>query len=333
MPADSLVPSDSPTARPQAAPLSTSRMRRKVILDVDPGVSDALAVCLAALSPNLDLVAVTATGGNVAPNQATHNVEAVVAQLDPPHWPRLGAADPDQPLRTDNRPLWGVDGLCGAPLRCAELHNQHSSTKVISEEVRKAPGEVTIIAGGPLSNLAAIFQMEPDLPMQVGHLVIVGGTLDGPGDVTAAAEFNMYCAADEARVVFNSPTTKTLLPLDVTTQASLTFDLLNHLPGEETNAGTLLHGLLPGAFQSYRRQLGLEGIYVPEAIAVAAALHPELMVTEPYACDVETGGSLTHGATVIDRRPRQHEQPNMDVAIDLDATGAVDCILRILEKG
>lgn len=323
--------STPPAPRPQPQKVGLAPRPRKIILDVDPGIGDALAVCLAIESPELEVVAITATGGNVGPAQATRNVESLIAHLDPPHWPRLGAADDDQPLRADNRRLWGDDGFCGADLRCAELHNQHASTKVLAEELRAAPGEVTIVAGGPLNNLAAVFQMEPDLAMQVGHLIIVGGAMEAPGDVTAAAEFNLYCAAEAAQFVFNSPATKTLLPLDVTTQASLTFDLLNHLPSEATQAGQLLRTLLPGAFQAYRQHLGLEGIYVPEAIGVVAALHPELLVTEAYHCEVETQGQLTHGATVIDRRSHAVEQANMDVAIDLDAAGAVDCILRGLE--
>ena len=325
--------SDAPVPQTQPHGSLAPRRPRKVILDVDPGVSDALAVCLAVLSPELDVVAVTATGGNVDSHQASRNVEAIVAYLDPPHWPRLGAADDDQPLRAHNAELWGDDGFCGAPVKHAELHNQHASTKVLAEEIRSASGEVTVIAGGPLSNLAAVFQIEPDLAMQVGHLIIVGGTLDGPGDVTAAAEFNMYCAADAARLVFNSPATMTLLPLDVTTQASLTFDFLNRLPKESTGSGRLLHAILSGAFQAYRQQLGLEGIYAPEAIAVTAALHPELLVTERFPCDVETGGSITHGATVIDRRSHTVDRPNIDVAVDIDAAGAVDCILRCMEGG
>ena len=89
-------------------------MARKVILDVDPGVGDALAICLALTQPELEVVAVTATGGNVAPRQASRNVQAIIEHLDPPRWPRIGFADEDQPLRTDGRELWGVDGLCGA---------------------------------------------------------------------------------------------------------------------------------------------------------------------------------------------------------------------------
>jgi inosine-uridine nucleoside N-ribohydrolase len=303
-------------------------MPRKIILDVDPGVADALAVCLALGHPELEVVAVTATGGTVAPRQASRNVQAIIEHLDPPRWPRIGFADEQQPLRTDGRELWGPDGFCGAQLKIAELHQQHPSLKVIAEEIRAAPGDVTLIAGGPLSNIAAAFQLDPELPMLVGHLIIVGGTLDGHGDVTAAAEFNIYGDAESAQRVFRSAATKTLLPREVTSRAAMTFDLLNHLPSDTTSAGKLLRAILPGALQAYRQRLGLEGMYVAEAVAVAAAVQPDLLSSEAFPCDVETEGSLTHGATIIDRRRRTSDRPNMDVAVDIDAAAAVEFILR-----
>ena len=306
---------------------------RKVILDVDPGVSDALAICLALNEPELEVVAITATGGNVTPKIANRNVQAIVEQLDPPRWPRIGFADEDQPLHTDGRELWGPDGLCGAKLRMAELHQQHPSLKVLAEEIRSDPGGVTVIAGGPLSNIASAFQYDPDLALQLGHLIIVGGTLAGPGDVTAAAEFNIHCDAESAQRVFRSPATTTLLPLDLTSRAAMTFDLLNHLPDENTSEGRLLRTLVPGAFQAFRQRLGLEGIFVPEAVAVAVAVNPNLITPEAFPCDVETQGNLTYGATVIDRRTRTHDRPNMDVAVDIDVAGVVNFIQRGLKRG
>jgi inosine-uridine nucleoside N-ribohydrolase len=308
-------------------------MARKVILDVDPGISDALAICLALGRPELEVVAITATGGNVAPRQASRNVQTIIEHLDPPRWPRVGFADEDQFLRTDGRELWGVDGLCGASLGMAELHQQHPSIKVLSEEIRADPGGVTVIAGGPLSNIAAAFQLEPELALQVGHLIIVGGTLEGLGDVTAAAEFNIYCDAEAAQRVFRSPATTTLLPREVTSRAAMTFDLLNYLPDEATAPGRLLRTLLPAAFQSYRQRLGLEGMYAPEAVAVAAAIHSELITTEPLPVDVEVEGTLTYGATVVDRRTRTLDRPNMDVAVDIDAPAIVDFMQRSLKAG
>ena len=307
-------------------------MARKIILDVDPGVADALAVCLALGDPRLDVVAVTATGGNITPQQATLNVQTIIEQLDPPRWPRIGAADPNQPLRTDGRELCGADGFCGAELRVAELHHRHPSTKVMAEEIRKAPGEVTVIACGPSSNIAAMLQREPDLATQVGHLIILGGTLAGPGNVTAAAEFNVYCDAKAAQDVYRSPVTKTLIPLDVSSHVSLDYNLLNQLPSRQAAAGQMLLAILPGLYHAYRQRFGLEGIYAHEVVGLFAALHPELLTTKPLCCEVETGGVLTHGATVIDRRRVPDGMPNMDVAVDLDASAVIDAILRCVQQ-
>ena len=307
-------------------------MARKILLDVDPGIGDALAMCLALSDPRLEVVAVTATGGNVVPEQATRNVQAIVEQIDPARWPRIGAADPLQPLRTDGRELFGSDGLCGADFSVAELHHRHSSVKVIADEIRAASGELTIVAGGPLSNLATVLQREPELATQIGHLIIVGGTLAGPGNVTAAAEFNIYCDAEAAQHVFRSPVTKTLLPLDVSSTVELDIGLLDQLPDESTGVGRVLQAMLPGAFRAYRQRLGVEGIFVPEAIAIVAALHPELLTTERLFCDVETAGSLTHGATVLDRRQVATQHPNMDVVTELDTHAAIDSMLRTLQQ-
>ena len=311
-------------------PNSPKQPTRKILLDVDPGIGDALALCLAMCDPRLEVVAITATGGNVPPDQATRNAQAIVEHVDPPRWPRVGAADPEQPLRTDRRELCGNDGLCGANFGVAELHHRHPAVKVLADEIRSAPGELTIIAGGPLSNIATFLKREPDLATHVGHLIITGGTLNGPGNVTSCAEFNIYCDAEAAQFVFQSPVTKTLLPLDVSCQAELTIGLLDQLPSDSTNVGRFLHAILPRAFRAYRQRLGLEGIYVPEALAVVAALHPELLTTQALHGEVETADSITHGMTVVDRRQVDAGQPNMDVITEFDTTAAIDCLLRTL---
>jgi len=304
-------------------------MARKIILDVDPGVDDAVAMCLALTAPEFDVLAITAVGGNVPADQATRNVQAIVEQLDPPRWPRLGAASSDQMLRVDARHLFGVDGLCGAHFPCAELHHQRPSAKVIADEVRAAPGDLTIVALGPLSNIAAALK-QPDLAPLIGHLIMFGGTVSGPGNVTPAAEFNMYCDAESARDVFRSQVTKTLIPIDVTTRILFGFDMLQKIPCDSSRVGSLLQRLLPGAFRAYRRQMGLEGIHLHDAVAVIAAMHPELFTMQRMHGEVETEGTLTHGATVFDRRRYPESRPNLDVAVDVDEEAVADCIYGTL---
>jgi len=306
-------------------------MARKVILDVDPGIDDALALILALFDPRLEVVAVTAVAGNVSAGQSTRNVQAIIELLDPPRWPRIGTAT-HRDLPVDARHIHGADGLGGNFYEVAELHHQHPSDKVIADEVRSAPNEITIIALGPLTNLALAFQRDRDLAKSVGELIIMGGTYSDPGNVTATAEFNFYCDPDAARTVLRSPTTKTLVPLDVTNQVMMTYDRLRELPSESTKVGRFVKQILPFAFQSHRQQLGIEGIHLHDAVALVAAVQPELFQTEMATCDVETSGGLTTGMSVFDRRPNQNQTHNLAVAVGVDEVSVMDSIMRGIDQ-
>jgi purine nucleosidase len=305
---------------------------KKVLLDVDPGIDDAVALCLALFNPQLEVVAVTAVGGNVPPEQATRNVQAIIEQLDPPRWPRIGVASmPEMGLPTRNVQLHGTDGLGNANFVVSELQHRHPSEKVICDEVRAAPGEITIIALGPLTNLARALMRDPGLVELVGQILIMGGTLSGPGNITPAAEFNIFCDPESARQVFNSPATKTLIPIDITSQVAFGYDLLDKLPAETTRAGRFLRKTLPHLFRSYRNELGYEDIRLNDAAAYTAALHPELFGIELAAADVELSGELTTGMTVFDRRRLREWRTNVAVATKVDANSVRDCILRDMD--
>ncbi len=308
-------------------------MARKVILDVDPGIDDAIALCMALFDPALEVVAVTAVGGNVQPAQATRNVQTILNHLDPPRWPRVGAASPpDHGLPTDGRRLFGADGLGGADFDVAELRDPHPSEKVICDEVRAAPEAVTIVALGPLTNLARAFVRDPQLPSMVGQIVIMGGAVSGPGNITPAAEFNIFCDPPSARAVFRSPCTKTLVPLDVTNRIILTLDTLDRFPDESSKVGRFLRKILPPAFRAYRQEFGLEGVRVHDAVALSAVTHPEMFTCVEMAGDVETAGELTVGATVFDRRRVPAWRHNVAVAMDLNKLHVIEHIVRSLTQ-
>ena len=304
-------------------------MPRKVIIDCDPGIDDAIALTMALFDPRLEVLAVTAVAGNVSAEQATRNVQAIIEQLDPPRYPRLGAASEGLAM-VDNRQIYGEDGLGNAGFVSSQLARQHPAEKLICDEVRAAPGEVTLVCLGPLTNIAAALAREPQLISMLGRLVIMGGSVNGVGNVTASAEYNIYFDPHSARQVFRSPTTKTLIPLDVTTQVTWSLDLLDQLPAESTRAGNLLRKTLPFLFRTYRREMGLEGIHLHDAVAMAAVVHPELFTTRDLSGDVETAGELTLGATIFDRRSIAHNRGDMEVALEVDAAGVSDCVVRAL---
>jgi inosine-uridine nucleoside N-ribohydrolase len=164
----------------------------------------------------------------------------------------------------------------------------------------------------------------------VGQIVISGGTVHGPGNITPAAEFNVYCDPEAAREVFRSPSTKTLVPLDLTNQIILSYDLFNRLPDESTKVGKFLRKILPPAFRAYRQQFGLEGIHVHDSIALTAAVKPELFTFREMAADVETMGELTSGMTVFDRRRVPAWRRNMEVAIEMEEQKVVTEMIRSL---
>ncbi|MEQ8784944.1 MAG: nucleoside hydrolase [Pirellulaceae bacterium] len=304
-------------------------MARKVIIDCDPGIDDAVALCLALFDPRLEVVAVTPVGGNVHHEQASRNVQSIIDQLDPPRFPRMGTASlPEFGSVADRRNMNGEDGLGNAGFAVAQLHQQHPSPKIICDEVRSAPEQVTIICLGPLTNIAQAFRRDPELATLVDRIIMTGGAVNGIGNVTPSAEFNIYCDPSSAREVFRSKTTKTLIPLDITEQVSLTLDIVEELPDEETRAGSLLHRMLPFAFRAFHQRLGMESIFLHDVVGLLAAVQPELFETVEMAGDVETLGELTTGATVFDRRRNSQWRSNMEVAVNVNVPAVIDCIIR-----
>lgn len=307
-------------------------MARKVVIDCDPGIDDAIALTMALFDPRLEVLAVTATAGNVAADQASRNVQSIVEQLDPPRLPRLGAATHAGSGRgTDNRLLHGEDGLGNTSLAVSRLHHQHPSEKVICDAVRAEPHAVTLVCLGPLTNVARAFQRDPELPVLVDRLVMAGGCVDGIGNVTAAAEYNIFCDPASARTVFRSPVTKTLVPLDVTRGLKFTLDFLACLPADTTRAGAVLRRLMPFLYRAYHQHLGRESVQLQDVVTLALVLDPTLFESQEMSGDVETRGELTLGATVFDRRHNPSWRPNMDVALKTEPDKVFACIAHSLE--
>ena len=301
---------------------------RKLIIDCDPGIDDAVALVLAMFDPRLEVVAVTAVAGNVPAEQATANLQALVAFLDPPRLPRVGAAVNDLPLPARPASVHGPDGIGGLELPRVPLHGGHPSEKVIWDAIKAHPREVTILALGPLTNVSRVLNRDPGIAELIGALVICGGTMHAAGNATPVADTNFFCDPAAARHVVREPVTKTLVPLETTGQVVHEFDLLDSLPAEYTRAGKILRPMLAHAFRAQRQLLGSEGIRLHDVVALVAATNPELFEREMVAADVETTGELTAGMLVVDRRANREWRPNADLLVACDATAVRDCILR-----
>ncbi|MEI8212069.1 MAG: nucleoside hydrolase [Planctomycetota bacterium] len=306
-------------------------MARKVIIDCDPGIDDAVALIMALFDPRLDVVAITTCAGTVEAEQCSQNVLGLLEKLDPPRHPRLGiGTDPDDAPVSDARYLHGTDGLGNLGLQPVQRQHLMSSDKLIIDRLKADPGDVSILCLGPLTGVARAFQRDPSAINLVDQLIILGGATTGMGDVTAAAEFNMHFDPASASAVLHSPTTKTLLPLDVTSQISFDMDLLSQLPAKHSRTGALLHAMLPHLFRSFRQHRAQESIALQGPLGVVYLTEPELFECEPHAMEIEKMGTLTRGATIVDRRPFASVTRELEIAFRADADAVRDAVVRSL---
>ena len=314
-------------------------MTKKLIIDADPGIGDALALTLALLDPDVEVVGITPTAGCTSGKNASMNVQALVNLLDPPRWPRLGWANghPSSSVMLGGpnpQILNGPGGLGDLDVPVAEPHQHHESAKMLIDLVRTYPNELTLLTLGPLTNVELAQERYPELLADMSEIVIQGGSVGAGGDVTATAEFNIYAAPEAARAVLNSPATKTLVPYDTTQKVTLTYaDYARLNVDGQTKVGHQLEQTLPYAFRAYHEHLGVEGIPVPEVVALVSIVHPRLFHRRSMSVDVETQGELTRGMTVFDRRRRSPATANIDVLSDVDSQGILDYIARTLRPG
>src|SRR5437870_267302 len=219
-------------------------MTHKLLLVADPGIDGAFAITLALFDPDLEVLGLAATAGNVTAEQATKNVHILVEQLDPPRWPRLGTALPVE-YEVDGTRLHGPGGLGGVSFPCVRLHHPHTSDKVILDLVRQYPKDVTVVVLGPLTVLARAIDRDPELPALVQRLVCVGGAWHEPGNASAVAEFHFFCDPAAARQVLRCGAPLTLIPLDVTRKVLFSPSDLLELEAVDTRCSRFLRQILP----------------------------------------------------------------------------------------
>jgi inosine-uridine nucleoside N-ribohydrolase len=302
-------------------------MTRKILIDCDPGIDDAIAVCYALFHTEIELVGVTACEGAVEAPQVNRNLESVIHLLDPPKRPRLGLASrcAAAPVDTGRR-LDGPDGLANLAL---DIGLQHSATaeKVMAEAIRNHPHDLTILCLGPLTNVASLLQHHPHLEGMINRIVIFGGSVNGIGNVTPCAEFNMYYDPESAQRVLKSATTKSLVPLDVSSEVRFDLSFLDKLPMASSRAGQFLRQSLPTLFRSFRQHHAMEEIFLRGLVGLVACVHPNFFQWEEMACDVETSNGLTRGVTVFDRRFPCEWKKNVEVATRVESHLVHDAIV------
>jgi inosine-uridine nucleoside N-ribohydrolase len=304
-------------------------MGQKTVIVADPGIDGAFALALALHDPDLEVLGVIATAGNVGAEQATRNVQVVVEQLDPPRWPRLGAALAGE-CEVTAPPLYGPDGLGGANFPCAQLHHPAAADKLLSELVRLHPREVAVLLLGPATALARALDRDAELIHLVERVVMVGGTAQEPGDAGPVSEFHLACDPPAARQVLRCGAPLTLVPLDVTRKLVFSPGDVRNLLAAEGRLGTFLGRVVPHGLAPTAGQYGIEGVYLNDVVGLVALARPGMISTKPTAADVETRGELTRGMSVFDRRWNAPVKPNVDLAVEVDIPGVRGYMQRVL---
>lgn len=311
-------------------------MPTKVILDVDTGTDDAVALMLAALHPDVELVAATVVSGNVPLAMTTENTLRVMDHIgvDVPVYGGQNRpfARPDFPVPRD-QPVPGKTHVHGdyldIPPSTSKLQDT-SAVEFLVESYRAATQEIVLVATGPLTNVAVALTVEPRLVELIPHLIVMGGAHD-TGNITPTAEFNVWADPEAARVVLTSGVRRTtLVPLDATHKALVSLEDCAAFRALGTPAGTATAAFVERRIRGYdesQRMSRPGSAPVHDALCIAAVIAPDILTTRHLYVDVEVHGELTVGRTVIDVAGRAKRAPNCEVAFDADERRFVDMML------
>jgi purine nucleosidase len=285
-------------------------MNTTIILDCDPGIDDALAIALAAGHPGIELAGITTVAGNVGLARTTRNALDVADFVGAGDVPvTAGCAGPLLRPALDARDVHGATGLGGAVLpESARGPRAGHASDFIIETIAAAPGEITLVATGPLTNVALALRKEPRIVTWARQFVIMGGSA-GRGNVTPAAEYNMWADPEAAAIAFSAGWTVRMIGLDVTHQALATEPVRTRLK----SLGTLGSVLLLPALAEY---VSLPDPPVHDVCAVMAVAAPDIFGFTEASVAVETAGRLTSGMTVTQFAPSG--PPNAQVATSID---------------
>lgn len=301
-------------------------MSRKLILDVDTGTDDAVAIMLAALHPELDLVAVTTVNGNVPVTHCTDNSLRTLDWVGRGGIPVYeGAAHPivrlDFPVPRAIKKDVNVH-MSELPIPAPLSSKQEmSAAEYLVKAFREAAGHITLVAVGPLTNLAAAIALDPKFVKNVPELVIMGGAIN-KSNITESAEFNIWADPEAADIVFRAGFERiVLVPLDATHQALVSLTQTRALHALGTPAGIASATIIDFRISGYQtnQPTGIpETAPVHDALCVAYLVSPEVVSLRHVNCVIETKGEYTLGRTAVDHEFRTKRPPNCYVAFGAD---------------
>lgn len=307
---------------------------KRIILDTDPGIDDALAILLALASPEVRLEALTVTMGNCATPQGVSNALSVLELAGATHIPVAPGLDRPliQPLLTAPE-THGNTGLGYAQLPAPRQHATHQhAVDLLIERIMAAPGEITLVAVAPLTNLALAIRREPAIVEAVHEVIIMGGAIRHEGNTTPLAEFNVYVDPHAAHIVYHSGLPITLVPLDVTYQCVLTQADVDRLLAIDSPITRFVADSTRFYMEFHDEYQGIEGCVINDPLALALTFAPDLVETRPLHVTVDIHSPLSLGKTMADFYEMWAKPPNMQVALNAQPRRFIELFLERIEN-
>jgi len=305
-------------------------MAQKIIIDTDPGQDDAVAILLALASPELEVLGITAVAGNV-PLPLTEKNTRIICELagrtDIPIY--AGAAEPLQRKLVTAEHVHGKTGLDGPvlPDPVMKLQDQNAVDFIISTLRREPAGSVTLCPLGPLTNIALALSQAPDIATRVAGIVLMGGAYFEVGNITPAAEFNIYVDPEAADIVFKSGIPIVVMPLDVTHKVLTTRARIDRLRAKKTRICTAIADFTDFFERFDMEKYGSDGAPLHDPCVIAYLLQPDLFSGRLINVEIETGSELTLGMTVADWWGITDRPRNALFIGDVDSDGFYDLLI------
>lgn len=293
-------------------------MKEKVILDVDPGHDDAVAIMLAAKNPKIDLLAITTVAGNQTLDKTTKNALNICSHLgiNVPI-----AAGMDRPMVRDQiiaDDIHGETGLDGPEFGeiTVELDKRHAVDLII-ELLMESDGDVNLVPTGPLTNIAMAMRKEPRIVDKIKRIVLMGGAYT-IGNVTPSAEFNILVDPEAAHVVFTSGRPIVMMGLDLTRQAKATREVIEKMKTIDNKASKLFVDIMEFFTKTQREVFGWEAPPTHDPTTIAYLIDPSIIETKPMHVEIELRSPTSYGRTICDYFGVTGKEPNAEVAAKLD---------------
>lgn len=309
-------------------------MKKKVILDCDPGHDDAMAILLAGKNTNLDILGITTVAGNSPIENTTRNALTVteIAKLDIPVYKGLSRPLIRDPYFAGGVVVHGESGLGGPTFPpITKKEEKTHAVDFIIETIKANKEEITLIPTGPLTNIGMAFRKAPEIIPWIKEISLMGGAIN-EGNVTPSAEFNIFFDPEAADIVFSAGIPTFIAPLELTHQAMIGPGEIDKIKAINNSISGIVAELLEYYTKFHKRRYKMEGGPLHDPCAVLYIIRPDLIESTKMFVQIETKGELTSGRTVCDIWKVTGKEPNIDVGVKLNHKGFIEEFLNALSK-